>query len=453
MRSEIVPLNAIIIQSNIHKPTGWSNESSLFGQYIRSTALASTEPGGSQGALQHTHDSDGGHVHTTTSTHLHSATTSGEDHPPSSVTSEPGGGPPNHTSDNHTHVWTSDSNASLSDTVTNTGAHTHDAQINDPAHKTQFLLKHTETSINLRRKSLGQDSIFMWGQVTANLPGAYAPDTNFDDVHIKGVANAGSTPNESAGNNTHSHDTSPNHTHGITMPTHSHTYSGVGGTATPIRNAEAGGTLVSEYLHTHNVNTIALDTNAGTIGPLTSPNQSATHTHDTVNIEPPHKLITFVKNTTIKLRQGGIIPGGIVMWLDATADIPSRFQVSDGTNGTSNYLDKYPKGIEPAGAPGATAGSINHTHAATSSHTHAATSGFGHTHEPSGVSSTENEQISVGTAQQSQGTNPAHTHNPVDASTSEGPSPTLDSADTHTHGSKGNRPPTIVVSFIERLTP
>jgi len=54
---------------------------------------------------------------------------------------------------------------------------------------------------------------------------------------------------------------------------------------------------------------------------------------------------------------GGNIPvGGVIMWAGDIADLPTNWQLADGTNGTTDYRDRFLVGAGGAYAVGATGG-------------------------------------------------------------------------------------------------
>jgi hypothetical protein len=451
IRKEIVPLGAILIHSDSSKPVGYSNETSLYSRFIKGTPTAGTTPGGTEGSDTHTHCAAGSHNHTTGGTsHTHTKT--------SGIFNA---GPNMHANScgqtcaarfSHVHVMTSGSSAPTP-TVESVGSHTHDAQNHHPVHKTQFFLNHSETSVNLRRKALGQHSIFMWGKSLSCLPTRYAKEDNFDSQYLKGVAGSCSTPNVSGGSNTHTHDAHSSHVHCVSLPAHNHT------TVSPIPRdpscldtglftnpcGTGGYTTVA---HPHPVGTASFDCSSATA--VCSPS-ACSAAHDSPNHEPTYKSIYYVKQQSIGLRDGGVPPGGIVLWVDAVGcNLPACWQVGDGNNGTTNMLSKYPKG-EAGCSPGTTGGSDTHTHASGGgSHTHGATS-VAHTHPTSGCTGPGGGgTVSGGSSFPADG----HTHPYSGSSSTSGPSPTLTSAtDAHTHGSKNSQPPTTLVAMIERLAP
>lgn len=63
--------------------------------------------------------------------------------------------------------------------------------------------------------------------------------------------------------------------------------------------------------------------------------------------------------------------GGIVSWSGSIVNIPDRFVLCDGTNGTPDLRNKFIVGAGDTYAKGAAGGAVNHTHPFT---------GDGHTH-------------------------------------------------------------------------
>lgn len=54
--------------------------------------------------------------------------------------------------------------------------------------------------------------------------------------------------------------------------------------------------------------------------------------------------------------------GTIQAWSGAIVDIPSRWRLCDGTNGTPDLRDKFVVGAGSAYAVGAAGGNVNHVH-------------------------------------------------------------------------------------------
>lgn len=68
--------------------------------------------------------------------------------------------------------------------------------------------------------------------------------------------------------------------------------------------------------------------------------------------------------------------GGIILWYGSIVNIPTKFVLCDGNNGTPDLRDLFVVGAGGAYAVGATGGNTTHTHDFTSDgHTHTLVSG------------------------------------------------------------------------------
>jgi len=72
-----------------------------------------------------------------------------------------------------------------------------------------------------------------------------------------------------------------------------------------------------------------------------------------------------------------MMPGMIMLWYGAYADIPSGWTLCDGNNGTPDLRGKFVRGAGTDGYPvGSTGGSVGHNHTFTGDgHTHALVAG------------------------------------------------------------------------------
>lgn len=77
------------------------------------------------------------------------------------------------------------------------------------------------------------------------------------------------------------------------------------------------------------------------------------------------------------------ITGAIAIWSGSVVNIPTGWQICDGTNGTPNLQDKFIRGWDTSIAIGSTGGTTNRNHTHTTdqqgSHSHAL-SGGSHSH-------------------------------------------------------------------------
>ena len=94
------------------------------------------------------------------------------------------------------------------------------------------------------------------------------------------------------------------------------------------------------------------------------------------------------------------LPAGlIVMWSGTLANIPSGWNLCDGTLGTPDLRDRFIKGPAAAENPGATGGASTHTHVAHAAHTHDYTQIVNHTHpvtDPGHVHTTQRYPTATG---------------------------------------------------------
>jgi hypothetical protein len=449
IRKDIVPLNAIFIQPNAVKPIGYTDETSLYGEYIKGTPNAAANPGNPTGSANHQHSAgQGDHTHTGNTAASHSHTVNFN--PSTSNISPYTGGSNGGANLNHTHNATS---ANSTDdgvvTATTDGTHQHNSDPNQMAHKTEFFVKHSETTIGLRRRVLSQNTLFMWGQnASTTLPARYSKSSTLDDKHVKGVATANSTPEESLGNHNHTHNAHANHTHTMTMNAHTHgsaASSQVGGAR---ENLTYNPTIPQNGYHWHNTGTVP----ASTAVNATSETK-AFATHPSQTMEVAWKSIHYVQHTVVGLREYGLPIGSIAFWLDNVTTIPTGWQVCDGTNGTSNYLDKYPRGENSNTNAGATGGSNTHTHA-TGGGTHLhGSQNFSHAHTISNLANASWQYNNSGAKSGNTYGSilySSHSH-PMSVANSNSAGSLQNTTDTHTHDSQNHEPVGVLVSFIERL--
>jgi hypothetical protein len=136
------------------------------------------------------------------------------------------------------------------------------------------------------------------------------------------------------------------------------------------------------------------------------------------------------------------------MWAGLVANIPSGWNLCDGTNGTPNLTDRFIKG----GVPGSTGGSSTHTHDAHTgiiSHTHPITDP-GHVHDE--YNNTATTGPNVGWGAQDTSTNNASltgydTGSKVTGITVDAPAGAVAS---YTHNSPNHEPPYYTLAFIQK---
>lgn len=119
-------------------------------------------------------------------------------------------------------------------------------------------------------------------------------------------------------------------------------------------------------------------------------------------------------------------PGLILFWSGTLASIPSGWVLCDGNNGSPNLRSKFAKGAAVSANPGATGGSITHTHDNHAARTH--TDGLVNNH-----SSMPHSGISISNHSSDTSTSTGGNVYAIDETTHSGPSnPATHSLDTHT---------------------
>jgi len=122
-----------------------------------------------------------------------------------------------------------------------------------------------------------------------------------------------------------------------------------------------------------------------------------------------------------EITPSSLVPiGGIIIWSGAIIDIPSGYQICDGTNGTPDLRDRFVIGAGNSYAVDDTGGSttkdVSHTHGDGTY----ATANDAHTHDVAGTSANDSHSHGPGTLTTD---SDAHTHGPGTLATG-GPSST-----------------------------
>lgn len=268
----------------------------------------------------------------------------------------------------------------------------------------------------------------LWFGIAANVPSGFAIDSYCANVFVRGCA-AGGASNTQAGNASHQH-TNPAATG--SQAAHSHSFSGSSTSA-------ASGT--TEVYQTNNENS-APPSHTHSIGSGTSGTGGA-HSHTlsaTVEAEgyPPYARLYWIK----AIAETALPVGGIVMWDDVIANVPSGFSLCNGSGATVDLRDKFVYGAAADEDIGDAGGAETHTH----SNVDASASGS-HSHSLSKTSGTASSNRNVsgydgGTTVAAGG----HTHSL---------SGTSDADANHTHtlsatGAGASLPPYLMLYFIQR---
>lgn len=419
-------------------PVGFSQETSLNCKYIKSIPNLCTNPSVAFGTSTHTHTAGSLHTHTAGSAaHTHSGPTAGATPSSSHVSWQQSGLAPT----GHTHQQPS-SSTDPSIIVECSSSHTHDTVTNELTHRTVSFYKKTESSISLRRRPIATNMMFY--SSTSSVPGNFTHDCLYDCKHLKGIS---ACPGTNAGTNCHTH-ANATHTHGLDLGAHTHTIISSPATSFSGSFRNTGSTCSwtpRAYTHGHSAGGSLTSSDPCSV----TSNADTGHTHGNKSMEVAYKTLLLVSTDTIRIRQSGIPKNILFNWVDNLNLIPAGFQVSDGTNGTTDMLGKYPKG---SCTPGNTGGCNAHTHTSEGGcHTHPTTS-IPHTHPGSG--STGGECSLSGT--QHLGGSPtgavgSHTH-AIATSNSGTLSQTVSgTAGAHTHDNAASEPIGLTVAFIEKV--
>lgn len=411
-----IPLNVILMWAgtNATIPSGWSRETDLDSKYPK--ASGNEDPATTGGSSTHTHTSPA-HSHTMVS-HSHSVGTSSAVQ--SSQRSNNDGSSSAYVFHVHNTSVAGVSGGTLSDAVTYASANT-----SPPYFSVIFISPSTNP------QSVPDDVIALWNETEAPANFAFTDGDNgtvdMRNRYVKGTT-PGGNGGTTGGSLNHEHDIGHNHT------TQSHTHSATSATPQPKDAGTGSGSPVSGN-HTH---TISLPSASSATNAYSGNAGSAE------DVEPLYKKLMAIQNNSGSSKSAPL--GTIALWLGNVVDIPTGWQLCDGTNDTPDLTDYYVKIANDTDEIGDTGGSNTHTHAASNSHTHTATGT--HTHSTGGSTS------SVGTAASgisggSANNDPVvhhHTITSVSSTTATYNSTTV-SAD-----SSSNEPEYIIAAYIQLLT-
>lgn len=393
-------------------PTGWKRTTYLDGQYPRSVP-SGEQPGLVSGDATHSHSMPA-HQHATNHAHIVTGNTSAA---VGTVTSTPNtagtlGVPATHT---HTRSAVNSTNVSSGFTAAAIGT-----VANDPNRLEVIFVESDGTPAGIPSNALGiagDVSLAGWTDY-ANATGRF----------LKGAAPGGDGGTTAA-------SALPSHTHSLGA----HTHTGTGHTHTSPNVGNVNGSLAltagavsATYstTHSHPVTVGSTDTAALISG-------GAGNTDAVSPDEPPFVNVRVKQNTS----GGQSLPVGIIgLWGGSLGTIPQSWKLCDGTNGTPDLLDRFPKGA--TSSIGVTGGSENtHTHTAPT-HTHTTT---GHTHTmtigaQTGATSNVLASATISVA------NSTHTHT---GSATDSTTPTVSAAGGGTMGIAQTLPPYTEMAFVQ----
>ncbi len=411
-----VPADVILVWPGTHAaiPAEWARETNLDSKYPKATA-DETNPNDTGGSNTHSH-TGATHGHTLNA-HTHNVVLATYNGPNSAGSSA------DNLSANHGHVSASiggTSGGSLQNTVV-----TWVSANQEPPYYEVIFVKPSGGSA-----SINDDICHFWNSVTPPTSFNHCDGNNgtpdFRNKYLKGATGAGDS-GATGGGTSHQHTV----THGHTA--NSHTHSGQSGATDSATTRDQNGSSGSNRVHTHTITLTATTANVNNFV------KADAGSGDTVEVA--YKKLGIVQNTS-----GGTLETElnlIGMWLGTLANIPSGWQVCDGTNSTPDLRSKFIKIINTTGELGDTSGANTHTHTNVS-HTHVATGT--HTHGGSTGSPTPTTNRSPGSDNYA---SEVHTHSMGSVS-----SPTAVFANTNlTSGSAVNNEPAYrTVAYIQLLT-
>ena len=162
-------------------------------------------------------------------------------------------------------------------------------------------------------------------------------------------------------------------------------------------------------------------------------------------------VTTKVTAAAIASLAAGVPLGVICMWGGLLANIPAGWQLCNGTNGTPDLRDRFIKGA--TSNPGATGGSVNHTHAAHTgvvNHTHPVTDP-GHVHVENSNNVATGALRGWAAPDTSTNTPTATGYSTASAVTGVTTTNPAGGVASLTHDTVGNEPPFYVLAYIQKV--
>jgi hypothetical protein len=424
-RRILIPVQAaepgvILIWTGTHAtiPSGWHRYAALDGRYPKGAAAAA-EPGGTGGALTHSHTTTS-HIHSTNHTHTVPNTTgsAGASARDTGTTNPPAV---------HTH-GSNPSTTNPTQTTVTADTPTTDALNHEPAYATVIFVEADGTVVTLPANIVG-----LWNK-PAGAPANWAlcdgvsgrPDLR--TVFVKGAATAADAGG-TGGATTHSH-TIASHTHSTPFA-HTHPTVTSSQRTEALTTGDISGVAANVATGTH--------THALTIASASPAITGATDVVGTTNSEPPYWVLAYVQN----ISGGNNFPNNIIgLWGGTLAGIPTNWLLCDGTNGTPDLRTYFIKGATTLGGIGTSGGTLTHGHTATG-HTHAVAA---HVHTVSGAAGASESR----TAGATNAPTDTHTHTwPNTGSSSFASGSTAPTVDNYTD----TQPPYTTVVFLEWHAP
>lgn len=467
-----IPANWNICDGNNSTPN-------LLSKFIKG-APDSTEAGSTGGSATHGHSSmDSGGVHSHTcgnggSSHRHDSETDGSHNHQGSFTSRREDGytvtSSSHDGGGHEHGYSSYSDWQHSHTVADSSGHTHtvnDAN-NEPSYYEVAFIQAASSA------NLANGIIFLWAEPLIDIPSGWLlcdGDNSTPDLKekfLKGVASAVTDPGNISGNATHLHtiNSTGSHSHSLKSygASHKHTYSEIswshGHTVDYVGGSGSSAIWIRDDTEPH-------DHTSGSTNGNHTHNTNSTGSHSDHSVEEVSNLPPYYNLAHIMNNGSSDIPWGLIMmWNGLIVDIPEKYHICDGTEGTPDLREKFVRGSPASTDPGDTGGSSSHDHDVGSggvhSHSSVTTSG-GHTHGSNydGNHSHSYNNVTCGTGSPytyvmtSQSSDGSHSHESTSAGGHSNHS--IGDSDSHTHGTTNTtsdvEPPYYEILYIMKVTP
>lgn len=443
IRSNNLPIDVILpyfIDGTL--PCGFTHECSLFCKYAKGAPIG-CNPGSCVGsdchidsctAMCHTHTAS-----TTSHTHSESFGTPGQSAPAVSTGST--------SRSPHGHSGTTGTTGTTVTICSTPASHTHTCSNLEPLNRTIRYIKRAGTSIELRKKSLPKDissytnilsPVNCWS-INACLAG---------NRYHKAVPASCSSVGSTGGTTTHQHATGGCHTHVTTLSSHTHPAGGSAPGGCTTRGPGGGSLRRFVGIHSHPAAPVSITPATPTVVTCTD-----THQHTNSNNDPLFVQLNIATKSSLALRVHGIPKNHLGVWLGTLATIPPGFQLSDGTNGTTDTRNNYIKEVcGVCQSPGCSGGNATHTHSSIA-HTHVGTSS--HSHASTGSSGSEVPAATpLGPGASCCGLTGAcaHTH-PFSVGGGGNAITGYSSTGSHGHGSQCNLPDSKEVAFIQKIYP
>ncbi len=380
-------------------PAGWDRVTALDSKYPKGIATAGTEPGTTGGAATHTHTTPG---HTHDESHIHTSPTAGA----------------LKVLGTHTHSRPSTNSATVVSGSTAPGT---DNENNDPARLDVIFVQSDGTALGAPNGSLG-----LMGDIAPTGWTTYANATNRFLKGAVAAGNGGGTAVSSLDSHVHAVDA---HTH--TGTSHTHVSGNTGTASSTLGPATGSGSVTSAATHDHAI--VIGSASTQSLASTSGGNSGA----GPASMDPPYRNLRVRENTS-----GGVsLPVGLICaWRGELGLIPDFWQLCDGTNGTPNMTNVYPRGA--TASINTTGGSLTgHTHTG-GSHTHSTT---GHSHTASTLATGAGSTTAITTATVAIST-AAHVHTLTDVNST---TPTVASITAGTLASATQEPAHEQVAFVQ----